>query len=208
GTYWLIGTSVTGCKDSCSFTFSKDFSTVTPTCSPISLSCNNPSQQYTGSFAGATTVLKFGHTGTPLTLPYTFTSADAAGTYWVVTTKTATGCKDSCSFVLSKDFTSIPPSCSPISLSCNNPSQQYTGSFAGATTVLKFGHTGTPLTLPYTFTSADAAGTYWVVTTKTATGCKDSCSFVLSKDFTSIPPSCSPISLTCNNPSQQYVGSF
>src|SRR5204862_4594451 len=110
-----------------------------------------------------------------MTLPYTFTSADAAGTYWVVTTKTSSGCKDSCSFVLSKDFSTVTPTCAPISLTCNTPSQQYTGSFAGATTVLKFGHTGSPLTLPYTFTSADADGTYCVDSTKTSKGCTVSC---------------------------------
>src|SRR5678815_5622575 len=92
--------------------------------------CTTPTRNYNPSVPGAPTLQLRLPNGTLVGLPQLFTSSDAAGTYKLIATS-QTGCSDSCSFTFSKDFSTVAPSCSAINLSCNNPSQQYTGSFSG-----------------------------------------------------------------------------
>ncbi len=82
----------------------------TPTCHDITINCTTPSIVYNPIVAGAATLQL--RTGTTfIQLPHTFTQADAVGTYWLIAASQS-GCKDSCSFTLSKDFTPPVASCS------------------------------------------------------------------------------------------------
>jgi len=152
----------------------------------VNISCYNPSATVNPTGAGCTFQLRTG--ANFIALPHTFNetvSGDPDGTYWIIATNTSSGCKDSCSFTVTRTFTH--PTCNLVAptprpfcgstgnVLCANATNANTYHWtivSGALWAITAGADSNCVV--YTAGSSDSL-TIKLVVTNTASGCKDSC---------------------------------
>ena len=185
-----------GCSATSSVQVSGNFTRCAVNCHNVVLNCNHTTDAVNASSTDATCSYYIRKGSTIIAVPHTFretVSGDDNGTdYYLVSMNSTSGCKDSCAFSVSRNFNRCTVSCNNIRLGCTN-STPVTVSDPGTTSctyVLKKGKI--TIALPHTFSqtiSGDPDTTYWLYSTNINSGCKDSCSFTVSRNFT--PPNVS-----------------
>jgi len=202
GTYYIVGTTASGCSDTASVSITVNPKPTVVTTSPSEV-CSPATVDLTAAAltAGSTTGLTYSYysnaAGTiPLTTPSAVTTS---GTYYIVGT-TATGCSDTASVTVTihSKPTVIVTTPSPV---CSSATVDLTAAVvtAGSTTGLTYSYYSNAIaTIPLTTPSAlTTSGTYYIVGT-TASGCSDTASVTVtihSKPtvlITTPSPVCSP----------------
>ena len=200
----------TGCKDSCEATITQSIDKPFLSCSGDELTCDSLLASASVNF------IEQAKNPNPAVYSYVWSPApisgqgtpnaryDSPGTKWVVVTVLETGCKDSCSAVITQKIEKPSLSCSGDVLTCDSlqatasvtigaPGQKTNGTVIIVWSPAPLSGQGTP------FARYDTPGTKWVVVTDLASGCKDSCSAEIMQNARTPEFGCSGDELTCDS---------
>ncbi len=205
----IVTILATGCKDSCTVDVQQNIYKPVLSCSGDQLTCDS---------LEATASVQLGTAGSKIPFPFTFhwtpeplsgqgtpdARYNTPGTKWVVVTYTPSGCKDSCSAEITQDIVK------PI-LTCNGDELTCDSLLASATVTLPSAQKAMGPVWSYLWSPSpnsgqgtpearyDTPGTKWVVVTYMPTGCKDSCSSVITQNIIKPSISCHGDELTCDS---------